>query len=156
MDTNIEYKELEQEIERVLKELDLQLENTNLNNSEFHLNLIDIISKNPELKEIIQFIVSNSDRLETKQDIIKDILSDSIKDLSNAKKKMLDLMLSELQTIKESKKSKVRQKLDNYMGLLKDNPKTLLFILFGILVVIGFIISPTELITLAKIIFVKV
>jgi hypothetical protein len=70
----------------------------------FHKRLIDLISKNPEDKEILEFIVLVNDKIETKIDnyfeIINYIMLDSLKIKSNIISFLKNLELEEINKIK--------------------------------------------------------
>lgn len=59
---------------------------------EFHNALIDLSSKYPEHKEMLQFIVSVNDKLETNQTILFDIVIESFNEMINLKKDFLNAL----------------------------------------------------------------
>jgi len=154
---NIE--DFEEELKNVMNDLDKQLEALSSDNENFHHSIIDIISNSPKSKEIIQFIVAINDKLETKQDNLKEILRDSLKSLVYVKIKIFREINKEIEKLntevkKQSNFEKVKFKASNVFTELKNNflknIKTYLFVTLGILFLVAFLVFPDKLIVLLK------
>ena len=79
----------ENELKDIIHNLDKQLQATSDSSiHDFHNTLIELIANNNDSKEIIQFIVTVNDKIETKQELIKDIFSDSLKEIIDIKIKV--------------------------------------------------------------------
>lgn len=155
--------DFEEDLTNIIIDLDRQLEILNTDENTFHNSIIEIIGNNPNSKELVQFIVSINDKIETKNDILKDVLSDSLKTLILKKIeifKQINESLNELQ--KENNKEeteiselhKMKKKIQKgttaVTSNISNNRKSYIFAFFGILLLIAFLIFPDKVILLVK------
>lgn len=133
-------KEIEKEFEDLLKTLDNQLsDSSNNGKSKFHMNLIDIMEKHPNSKELIQFMVGINDSLGTQQETFEDNIILSVKNIINIKMKLIKLIISDLEpTFKERVISSVK----------KSPIKYTVFGLLGILLLLALFFIPAKLMAL--------
>lgn len=59
--------------------------------NEFHKQLISLGVQNPDSKEMIEFIVFINDRIETKQTQFEDVLKETVKQLIDYKKDLIEI-----------------------------------------------------------------
>jgi len=148
-------EEFEEELKKIIDDLDKQLEALSDDNETFHHSIIDIISNNPKSKEIIQFIVAINDKIETKHDNLKEVLRDSLKSLTHAKIKIFREISKEIEKLNteideddERSMGKMKHRMYNSFiimkGNIKNNKKTYMFILLGILLLLSFLIFPDK------------
>lgn len=138
-----ELKQLETSLEDLHKDFNRQLEALGDDSKEFHKALIELTSKYPDHKELIQFIVFVNDKLETNQTLFKDIVVESFNELVGIKKTfVLGLMDKEYIPDKPGFISSVIKS----MSQLKDM-KTLVFGVAIILFVIGVLVAPDVLLS---------
>ena len=158
------YKELEKRLEDILEHLDEQLSELNSNTDKnFHNNLINLISEYPNFKEVIQFVVSINDKQETKNEIFKDVIYDSIKDIVHVKQQAVLELIKELHKLEEFKShTHVPENINTPIAsgaiqYLKQliTPKILLISGAVVLVCVLLFIMPDQVIALAKVIFAK-
>lgn len=151
--------DLEEELKNIIEDLDRQLEVLSVDNN-FHNAIIDIISNNPNSKELVQFIVSINDKLETKQEIFKEVFSDSLRTLIIKKINIFKEISKELKRIEEenckgkNKTKEIKSIIQNGTNIVtnnvKENKKTYLFIFFGILLLIAFLVFPDKFILILQ------
>lgn len=137
-----ELKEIEVSLDVLSKELDQQLSATILEADKFHEQLINLLSKFPENKELIQFIVFINDRLVTTHTISRDILYDTVKGIIKQKQYLVKRLLKEYEK-KETKQSIFVKTSD----FLKANKTTIIVIAASVsitLILVGLFIIPTE------------
>ena len=137
-----ELKEIESSLDVLSKELDQQLSATILEADKFHEQLINLLSKFPENKELIQFIVFINDRLVTTHTISRDILYDTVKGIIKQKQYLVKRLLKEYEK-KESKQSPFVKASD----FLKTNKTTIIVIAASVsitLILVGLFIIPSE------------
>lgn len=77
-----------------------------IDNTDFNDTLIDLITKYPEQKQLIKFIIYINDNLSNKQIKNRDIIVDTITKLIDKKKKILEL-IEKLHKPQKPKKSKI-------------------------------------------------
>ena len=128
------------ELETILEHLKNQLISLESDDS-FHKNLIELISNNPKQKEIIQFIVDINDKLETRNEVFKDAIYDSLHDLITVKIKLVKVLLN--------KPEPKHVQMTNYIKSLF-TPKIILICAGIAVVVITFIITPDKVIELVN------
>ena len=147
------YISLEKKLEEIQIHLDNQIQILDsLDDGKFHNTLIDIIHAFPESKELIQFIVSINDKSETKNEIFKDVIYKTVRDLVSVKQQAVFEIMKEL---KEQKKQKEQTKsfVDNVKEMI--TPKIILMTIAAIAALVALFIIPDQLITLVKIVFAK-
>lgn len=136
-------REIESSLEELSKELDIQISQYELDNNEFHNNLIELISKYPEYKELIHFIVSVNDRLVTTQILSRDVFYEAIKGIILQKRILIKMLHKEYEEKNKPKESKIAKILE----LLKANKMTLIAIAVSVsitLLMTGVFIKPVE------------
>jgi hypothetical protein len=119
---------MEKSIDKLIEEFNKQVVSMD-DNKEFHNTIINLSSKYPEHKELLEFIVMVNDKIETRQSIFSDMIIDSFNELMRIKKEVLIKMI-EKERIENEKK--LFAKLTN---LKASDYKTILFfiaiIIFG-------------------------
>ena len=151
--------DFEEELETIIKDLDKQLSVLNTDNNTFHKAIIEIIAKNPKSKELVQFIVEINDRMETKNGVLKEIISESLNELVKKKIKIFKEIIKELERLDkyhltETNFSKFKDKI--YSGILviqthvSSNKKTYLWLLLGILVFSSILIMPDKILAVLQ------
>ena len=151
--------DFEEELETIIKDLDKQLSALNTDNNTFHNAIIETIAKNPKSKELVQFIVEINDRMETKNGVLKEIISDSLSELVRKKIKIFKEITKELEKlnryhvstpVQETNLNKFKDKAYNGIIVIqthmKSNKKTYLWLFLGILIFSSMLIMPDKII----------
>jgi len=130
------FKRLEEDLKCIVSEHD-------------NSTLINISAEFKEIKEVIQYFETSIDSLRTQNENLKDIISDTVKELINTKKKMLNGMitkeelskeLSELATSLKTTKSGKMDKIKKYISSI--SPKMMIIIVAIILFLLFALIEP--------------
>ena len=134
-----ELDKLDLRLKEVLKDFQAQLASLGTKSSDFHVSLVEIISKNPEQKEMINFIVHVNDKLETNQNIYSDIVNETIKQNLSIQRDITKVVKN---IIKQptSKKHKDIESFANMLYLYKY--RIIAVYILSLLVLVGVIISP--------------
>lgn len=143
-------KEIYESLEEMSRELDTELSAVSTESDKFHEQLIDLISKYPESKEIIQFIVSINDKLVTHHTLSRDILYDATKGIISQKQYLIKQLIKDYED-KENKTS-MMDKINNF---IEKNKFTLILIggtILVVIVVVLLIFMPKEIIEIIKLI----
>ena len=143
-------KEIYESLEEMSRELDAELSAVSTESDKFHEQLIDLISKYPESKEIIQFIVSINDKLVTHHTLSRDILYDATKGIISQKQYLIKQLIKDYED-KENKTS-MMDKINNF---IEKNKFTLILIggtILVVIVVVLLIFMPKEIIEIIKLI----
>jgi len=138
-----ELKEIEKTLEQLSKDLDTQMSAYSLDNDKFHENLIELMGKYPEYKELIQFIVSINDRLVTTHIISRDIFYETIKSLIHQKR----ILVKKLFRDYEEKAKPKESKFDKTIEFFKNNKTVLITIAISVtftLLMVGIMMVPAE------------
>lgn len=122
-------KIIEETLSDLSKELDSQLNATSLDTVKFHEHLIELLSNYPDDKELIQFIVFINDRIVTNQELSKDIIYDTLKELIKQKQ----LLIKEL--LKNEEESSI-----DLISFFKENKLFLTVISISVAITILFIV----------------
>lgn len=140
-------KEIEETLNLLSKDLDSQLSASSLDTEKFHEQLINLISKYPDNKEIIQFIVFINDRIVTNQEISKDIMYETIKSLIHQKQILIKELLNQ-----ESKK--INKKDFNFVEFFLENKifLSIIFISISIPILLLLGVTPEKIIEIIKLI----
>jgi len=147
------YIHLEKKLEEIQKHLDGQIQILDsLDDGKFHNTLIDIIHAFPESKELIQFIVSINDKSETKNEIFKDVIYKTVRDLVEVKQQAVFELMKELKS-QQKQKEPSKSIVDSIQEMI--TPKILLIAVAAIAAVIALFIIPDQLIALVKIVLAK-
>lgn len=98
-------KHIEHSLEKLQKEFNKQMEalHSDINIKEFHNSLIQLSSKYPEHKELLQFVVFINDKLENNQYLLNEIIVEAFNDLIETKKSMVRELMEE----RKNKKRKI-------------------------------------------------
>ena len=145
------YKELEQKLTALQKNLDEQIQfMDNMTDANFHKNLINLMGNHPEAKELIQFVVDVNDKLETRNEIFKDLIYNSLREILQIKQQAVMELIRELKTFKENQKP-AEPLMETLKGYI--NNKTLLIAGAFVVGIVGLFFIPDQVIGLAKIIF---
>ena len=104
---------IESSLINLQKDLNNQLSAMSNDSGEFHNILIELISKYPNHKDIIQFTVGINDRIETNQSIFSDIVISTINEMIEVKHEMLRKMIAvkAKEEVEECVLSKTKNKL---------------------------------------------
>ena len=89
MEIVIEFEDIERNLSQLKRDFNNEFNLLTGDLKEFHKHMIELISKYPDQKEIIEFIVFINDRLETNHTNTREILSESINQLINLKKELV-------------------------------------------------------------------
>ena len=141
-----ELKQLETSLEELHKDFNRQLEALGDDSKEFHKALIELTSKYPDHKELIQFIVFVNDKLETNQTLFKDIVVESFNELVGIKKTFVLGLIDKEYLPNTPDKPGFISSVIKSMSQLKDM-KTLVFGVAIILFVIGVLVAPDVLLS---------
>ena len=97
------------EIEESLKQLHIdfneQVVTLSNDTKEFHNSLIDLVSKYPEHKELIQFIVFVNDKLETNQHMFGEVIVEAFNDLVDSKRALVREVIHTKTHLKEQERT---------------------------------------------------
>lgn len=134
-------KDIDNELTRLIRELDQQQTAVGYDNILFHNQMIAVLAKHPESTELIDFVVKINDKLELNHIMSREILFDTIKGVLLIKQSLVKTL------IRESKKSseKPETPLLKAFAFIKENKQTIIIIALSIvfsLVMVSAIVSP--------------
>lgn len=138
-----ELKEIEISLIQMAKELDTEMAASSLDPDQFHQNLINLLSKYPDSKEMIQFIVFSHDRIVTNHTVSRDIFYDTIKGIIKQKQYLIKRLIKDY----EKSNTKPESVVVKFLTLLKDNKPTIIVATASIaitLVIVALFIIPSE------------
>jgi len=135
-------KEIEHSLEQLSKELDSQLSAYSSDADKFHENLINLLSKFPDDKELIQFIVFINDRIVTSHTISRDILYETVKGIIKQKQYLLKRLIKEYEIKSVTEESKIVKLFE----FIKTNKTTLIIITLSL----AFSLTMVSLLTVPK------
>jgi len=124
---------LDLELREIKNNLNNQLNASSTSIKEFHQNLIQLSSKYPEQKEILEFIVFINDRIETNRTDTKEIIVDSLNQLISIKSQIVRKMIES--NVKEN--SKKGRLLESF-----DDVKVVFIFIVSLGLIIAFVVSP--------------
>ena len=142
---------IEISLNKLHAEFNSQLNTLGDNPKAFHTALIELSTKYPEHKELLQFIVHINDKLETNHTLFSDVIIDSFNELIQIKKDMLQKLVEIMETIEEIEQKEGQIKDDKTSGTLKKilkipanikDIKILAFYLAIIAVILGAVFIP--------------
>ena len=152
-----DYNLLNEKLEVFKKESIKQLDAIDFDTKEFHKTLINLLSKYPEHKDLLEFTVYINDRIEMNQVQFKEILKDIIEDTISLKQEHIlkdvqyrKAYLDKVNVVEPAKTpeplvlnepSKNNLGVFDFMNLLPEL-KIILLIIFGIVATIGFVVAP--------------
>jgi len=145
--------QIKDSLERLEKDFNVQIEALGRDSEDFHKSLIDLVSRYPEHKELIQFIVFVNDKLETKQSMFSDVISDSFNEIVAIKKQLLYNMIEDTDNVDKNIGEEVPKGFwSGIMSKVKTfkDIKIILITIAIIAVVIGVILAPNEFIAVVK------
>lgn len=137
-----ELEKLDTDLTKLKTDFNNQMNAIEFDLKEFHKYLIELSTKYPENKEILEFIVFINDRIETSQTNMKEILGESLNELISIKQQIIKQSIKSRQLCKaqEDKKETFWSSMADKFGF-----KELKWVIGGI-AVIGFLtmlyISP--------------
>jgi hypothetical protein len=110
---------MEKSIDKLIEEFNKQVVSMD-DNKEFHNTIINLSSKYPEHKELLEFIVMVNDKIETRQSIFSDMIIDSFNELMRIKKDVLMKMIEKERLENEKKLFSKIKKIDisDYKSIL--------------------------------------
>ena len=82
---DIELKRIDNSLEKLQDDFNKQLDAIEDDTHSFHRAMIELSAKNPEHKEIVQFIVLVNDKLETKHKNHSEVMVDSLNEMINVR-----------------------------------------------------------------------
>jgi len=135
-----DYEEIEKSLDKLIDDFSKQMVHID-DNTNFHNSIIELSSKYPEHKELLEFIVMVNDKLETKHSVFSDLVSDSFIELMKLKKEVLHELKREndKQKTTNSKKTSI---IDNFKKITLKDTKTILILISIIITGITVIFSP--------------
>jgi hypothetical protein len=148
---------IEKSLYKLEQDFNKQLNALGNDTNDFHDALIDLTSKYPEHKDLLQFIVHINDKLEMKQNIFLDVMTDTFIDIINIKKELIlkykddKECILKAEALKNPPRNKYLSWFFNFVGWLKD-AKIFFISLSVVAVVIGLILSPETFLTILKVI----
>lgn len=84
-----ELSKLDSTLTNLKRDLNTQINLANTKVNEFHKMLIDLSTKYPEHKELLEFVVFVNDKIETNQTNVKEIIIESLNDIISLKKEII-------------------------------------------------------------------
>jgi len=141
------YSKLDQKLEKLKYELRNELMEISNNTGDFHKQIIELSTKNPDYKEILEFIVFVNDKLETNQHLYLDVIIDTLNSMIETKRQLLAHL--ETNEHKATPKKGSTNDVDLNKGILfkLNQIKDLKMIAWGIalaLIAAGAIFAPDE------------
>jgi predicted nuclease with TOPRIM domain len=131
-------------IETKLSKLQVDIENSlnAIDNSpeELHRRLIELTSKYPDHSELIQFIVFSNDRLNTNQQLMREVIQDSFK-------KMIELKRDFIEITPNNETSSIMEKFKTFKDI-----RIALSLIALIALGVAAILNPQAAITIVKMI----
>ncbi|MCK5537866.1 MAG: hypothetical protein KAI79_13655 [Bacteroidales bacterium] len=134
-----ELKNIETSLTELHKDFNKQLEALGNDSTEFHNALIDLSSKYPDHKELIQFIVFINDKIETNQTLFQDVVVESFNELIKVKKTLVNKMIQEKEV--KINTEMLSDKILKYLVTMKDMKLVMISIAI-IFLTIGVILIP--------------
>lgn len=138
-----ELKEIEMSLIQMAKELDTEMSASSLDPDQFHQNLINLLSKYPDSKEMIQFIVFSHDRIVTNHTVSRDIFYDTIKGIIKQKQYLIKRLIKDYEKNNIVKESQIVR----FFELLKANKQIIIVASASIaitLLMVALFIIPTQ------------
>ena len=108
-------QQLDKTLEQLKKDFNEQMNAIENDLGEFHKILINLSTKYPEQKELLEFIVFINDRIETSQTNMKEVLTESFNAIIYVKKEIIK------QNIK-SRKDQIKQNIKSRKDQIKQTP----------------------------------
>jgi hypothetical protein len=146
-----ELKKIDESLAQLQHDFNTQLEVLGTNTNEFHNAIIELSTKYPAHKELLQFMVFINDKLETNQSIFEEVVTDSFNSLIKIKKELIAKMIEDKDTnpVEQTSNLSLWQKMKNISFLMK-NLKVLLTAVAVILLSIGMFVAPDLLLAMLK------
>jgi len=111
----------------------------------FHTAMIDLSAKNPEYKELIQFIVFVNDKLETKHKTHSEVMIEAFNELIDVKRSLIHAITD----VKEKEEQGFFKKIFNSTKIFADIKMTVIGVA-AIAIAIVIMISPDIVLTVLK------
>jgi len=137
-----DYEEIEKSLDKLIDDFSKQIVHID-DNTNFHNSIIELSSKYPEHKELLEFIVMVNDKLETKHSVFSDLVSDSFIELMKLKKEVLH-------ELKREPKKSVISNLNILKNISLKDTKFILILLAIILGSFTIIFAPNVVIELVN------
>jgi len=90
-----ELLKIDKSLEKLQIDFNSQIEALGNDTKEFHNAIIELSSKYPDHKELLQFIVFINDKLEINQNLFSEVVSDSFNELIKVKKQLVQKLIEE-------------------------------------------------------------
>jgi len=134
---------IDQSLQKLQNDFNSQLEVLGSDTKEFHNALIELSSKYPDHKELLQFIVFINDKLEINQNLFGEIVSDSFNEMIRLKKELICDIMAKHEPLKDTQKDEgtLWSKTKGFIGSFK-NAKIILTAMAVIALAAAVIIAP--------------
>jgi hypothetical protein len=139
---------IERSLDRLEKDFNSQLNALGNSSNDFHDALIELTSKYPEHKDLLQFIVHINDKLEMNHNIFSDVMTDTFLEMIKVKKELIEKIKDDEEQ-KPSKQNGFINKIISSGNWLKDVKFTLASIAI-IAITAGVIITPDTFLVILK------
>ncbi len=90
--------DIELRLQKIQDDFNSQINSLKEKDKEFHSDIIKLTAKYPDQYELIQFMVLVNDKLETNQTVFTIIMSESVNDLIDTKKMVLERIKLQMKT----------------------------------------------------------
>ncbi len=137
-----DYRKIEKNIEKLINDFNKQVSHIE-DNKDFHSSIIELSAKYPEHKELLEFIVLINDKLETRQSLFSDMVSDSFLDMMRIKKEIVIKLIDKESSDKERIINKIK-------GISFKDYKFIAILLAVIVLGLGIILAPDTMLKLAS------
>lgn len=138
-------QKIDNSLEKLQNDFNRQLDAVEEDTHTFHKAMIELSAKNPEHKELVQFIVFVNDKLETKHKTHAEVMIDSFNEMINVKRNLIHSLTKE----EEAEDMGFFRKIFNSTKIFADLKITLLS-LAAIAIAIVILISPDVVLTVLK------
>ena len=140
-------KSIDDSLVKLKDDFNKQIDAIDDDTSSFHNAMIDLTAKNPEHKELVQFIVFVNDKLETKHKTHAEVYSDTFNELITMKRDLLNTLGCDNET--KSKEMGFFGKIFTSTKLFAD-VKMILISVAAIAIAIGVMMSPDVVLSVIK------
>ncbi len=138
---------IDDSLKKLQEDFNRQLDAIEDDTHSFHKAMIELSAKNPEHKELVQFIVFVNDKLETKHKTHSEVMVESLNEMINVKRKLIHSILDKKQETNEN--MGFFRKIFNSTKIFADLKITLISIA-AIAVAVVIMVSPDTVLTVIK------
>ncbi len=130
-------KKIEAKIEKFIDDFNKQVSIIE-DNKDFHASIIKLSAKYPEHKELLEFIVLINDKLETRQSLFSDMVSDSFLEMMRIKKEVIGKLIRKEEDMAKTKELEHLSNKERFINKLKGlSFKDYRFILILLAIIVG-------------------